>query len=39
MLGVEVGPPRLPHAPLSAAQTAGLRAELEALGFFEWVRA
>jgi len=39
MLGVPVGPARLPNASLDAAQKAGLRAELEALGFFEWVRA
>jgi N-acetylneuraminate lyase len=38
MVGVEVGPPRLPHAPLSAARTAELRAALEALGFFDWIR-
>jgi N-acetylneuraminate lyase len=39
MLGVPVGPARLPNTSLDAAQKARLRAELEALGFFEWVRA
>ncbi len=38
MLGIEVGPPRLPNATLTPEQTAKLRAELEAMGFFEWVR-
>jgi N-acetylneuraminate lyase len=38
MLGVEVGPPRLPCASLDAAQSTALRSELEQLGFFEWVR-
>lgn len=37
MLGVEVGPARLPNTPLPADQAAKLRAELEALGFFDWV--
>jgi N-acetylneuraminate lyase len=37
MLGVPVGPPRLPFAPLGPAGVARLRAELEALGFFGWV--
>lgn len=39
MLGVPVGPARLPNTSLDAAQKARLRAELESLGFFEWVRA
>jgi N-acetylneuraminate lyase len=38
MLGVEVGPPRLPCAPLDADQTKALRSELEQMGFFEWVK-
>jgi N-acetylneuraminate lyase len=38
MVGIEVGPPRLPHAGLTAARTAELRGELEALGFFDWAR-
>lgn len=32
MLGVDVGPPRLPHLPLSAEETRNLRRDLEALG-------
>lgn len=39
MLGVPVGPARLPNTSLDASQKARLRAELESLGFFEWVRA
>lgn len=38
MLGVDVGPARLPSGSLDAAQAATLRGELEALGYFEWVR-
>lgn len=38
MLGVDVGPARLPHAPLSADQIRDLQAELESLGFFNWVK-
>lgn len=37
MLGVEVGPPRLPNMPLTEEQRQKLRAELDSLGFFEWV--
>lgn len=37
-LGVDVGPARLPNANLGAAQQQALRAELEKLGFFDWVR-
>ena len=33
MLGVDVGPPRLPNASLTAGQIVELRQELEALGF------
>jgi N-acetylneuraminate lyase len=32
LVGVEVGPPRLPHLPLTDTQRAGLRRDLEALG-------
>lgn len=32
MLGVDVGPPRLPHLPLSDEETRNLRRDLEALG-------
>ena len=35
LLGVDVGPPRLPNAALDPAQTDTLRRELEALGFFD----
>lgn len=38
MLGVDVGPARLPNGSLSAEQRATLRADLEKLGFFEWVK-
>lgn len=38
MVGVDVGPPRLPNTPLSADQQAGLRADLEKLGFFDWIQ-
>ena len=35
MLGVEVGPARLPNGNLTGAEIAALRGELEALGFFD----
>lgn len=38
MLGVDVGPARLPNTSLDAAQAAKLRAELETLGYFDWIR-
>ena len=38
MLGVPVGPARLPHDNLSAEQLKSLRADLEKLGFFEWTQ-
>ncbi|WP_395736093.1 dihydrodipicolinate synthase family protein [Prosthecobacter sp.] len=38
MLGVDVGPARLPNTTLSAEQKDRLRGELEAMGFFEWVK-
>jgi N-acetylneuraminate lyase len=38
MLGVDVGPARLPNARLSAAQIKELRNELETLGFFQWIQ-
>jgi N-acetylneuraminate lyase len=37
MLGVEVGPARLPYETLTVQQAATLRSDLEALGFFHWV--
>jgi N-acetylneuraminate lyase len=39
MLGVDVGPARLPHANPTAEQIAQLRGELEQLGFFDWIAA
>lgn len=38
MLGVDVGPPRLPTALLSADKTSALQRELEQLSFFEWLQ-
>lgn len=37
LLGVDVGPARLPNGSLNAEQQAALRKDLEALGFFDWV--
>jgi N-acetylneuraminate lyase len=37
MLGVDVGPARLPHSNPDPDQVKALRADLEAMGFFEWV--
>jgi N-acetylneuraminate lyase len=38
MLGVDVGPARLPNGRLDPAQHAALRADLEKLGFFDWIK-
>jgi N-acetylneuraminate lyase len=38
MLGVDVGPARLPNDNLDAAQVAALRRDLEQLGFFDWIK-
>ena len=38
LLGLRCGPPRLPFQRLSAKEVAGLRAGLEAAGFFEHAR-
>lgn len=38
MLGVDVGPARLPCGSLDADQAAALGSELEQMGFFEWVK-
>lgn len=38
MLGVNVGPARLPNASLNDAQKIELQKELEQLGFFDWIR-
>lgn len=37
MLGVPVGPARLPNTNLTAEQKSELRGKLEAMGFFEWI--
>ena len=36
MVGLDLGPPRLPVCPLTEEQQAALRRELEEIGFFEW---
>lgn len=38
MLGVPVGPARLPNPTPDSAQTARLRSALEDMGFFDWIR-
>ncbi|HMJ90388.1 MAG TPA: dihydrodipicolinate synthase family protein [Candidatus Acidoferrum sp.] len=38
MLGVNVGPPRLPNGHLNHAEHVALRADLEKLGFFDWIK-
>jgi len=38
MLGLNVGPARLPNSNLSAEQVKQLRKQLEVLGFFEWIK-
>ncbi len=38
MLGVDVGPARLPLGNLSHQQVRSLRRRLEELGFFDWIR-
>ncbi|MEI8382535.1 MAG: dihydrodipicolinate synthase family protein [Planctomycetota bacterium] len=38
MLGVDVGPARLPHPPISAEQSRGLQSDLESVGFFGWLK-
>ena len=38
MLGVPVGPARLPNTSLDATQAKSLRGELELLGFFDWLQ-
>lgn len=38
MLGVDVGPARLPNTALSEIQTELLRDDLTELGFFEWIK-
>ena len=38
MLGVDVGPARLPNTNLDEAQLKQLRTQLETLGFFDWIK-
>jgi N-acetylneuraminate lyase len=38
MLGVDVGPARLPCGHLPPEEVSALRAELELMGFFDWVK-
>lgn len=38
MLGVDVGPARLPHANLGPSQVAELRSKLEEMSYFDWIR-
>lgn len=38
MLGVDVGPARLPHSNPDAAQEKALRNDLEQMGFFDWIK-
>ncbi len=38
LLGVDVGPPRLPNASLASEEVRQLRGELEAIGFFDWIQ-
>lgn len=38
MLGVDVGPARLPNGSLTKPQTRALRQQLETLGFFDWIQ-
>jgi N-acetylneuraminate lyase len=37
MVGVDVGPARLPNSTPTAEQVLRLRADLEKMGFFEWI--
>ena len=38
MLGVDVGPARLPNGNLNAQEVSTLRHELETMGFFDWIK-
>lgn len=38
LLGVDVGPARLPNTNLSPAQVTELRENLERLGYFDWIK-
>jgi len=37
MLGVDVGPARLPNSSLNPEQKSSLQADLKSLGFFDWI--
>jgi hypothetical protein len=39
MLGIPLGPAHLPHSGPDPDQTATMRGDLEAMGFFDWVKA
>jgi N-acetylneuraminate lyase len=38
LLGVDVGPARLPNARLEPAVRQSLQESLERMGFFDWIR-
>ena len=38
LLGVDVGPARLPNTSLNSEQRDTLRADLDRLGFFDWIK-
>lgn len=38
MRGIDVGPPRLPNSALTLEAITALRTDLEAMGFFEWIK-
>jgi N-acetylneuraminate lyase len=38
LLGIDVGPARLPNSSLTDKQTDALRRDLEAAGFFDWIK-
>jgi hypothetical protein len=37
MIGMPVGPPRLPNAPMAPAELAEMERDLRAIGFFEHI--
>jgi N-acetylneuraminate lyase len=39
IVGIDCGPVRPPLRPLNGRETARLQEELEAIGFFDWLRA
>ena len=38
MIGLDCGPTRMPLRPLEASAFAALKADLEQLGFFDWIQ-